>query len=30
MINELMKEGMPIFYPDYELIDRFFRGGEIE
>ena len=30
MINELMKEGMPIYYPDYELIDRFFTGGEIE
>ena len=25
-----MKEGMPIYYPDYELIDRFFTGGEIE
>mgnify|MGYP003962418587 FL=1 len=30
MVNELMKEGMPIFYPNPELIDRFFRDGEIE
>jgi len=30
MVNELMKEGMPIFYPNRELIDRFFKGGEIE
>ena len=30
MVNELMKEGMPIKYPDPELIDRFFKGGEIE
>jgi|TARA_B100001964_G_scaffold225397_1_gene273178 hypothetical protein len=30
MVNEMMKEGMPIFYPTPELIDRFFTGGEIE
>jgi len=30
MVNELMKEGMPLFYPNRELIDRFFKGGEIE
>ena len=30
MVNELMKEGMPLFYPNRELIDRFFNGGEIE
>ena len=30
MVNELMKEGMPLFYPNRELIDRFFKCGEIE
>lgn len=30
MVNELMKEGMPLFYPNRELIDRFFNGGKIE
>ena len=25
-----MKEGMPIFYSNPELIDRFFTGGKIE
>ena len=30
IVNELMKEGMPIFYPNRELIDKFFRGEPIE
>ena len=30
MINEMMKEGMPIRYPDQSVIDKFFRGGKIE
>jgi|TARA_B100001964_G_C14206082_1_gene588188 hypothetical protein len=30
IVNELMKEGMPIFYPNRELIDKFFKGEPIE
>ena len=30
MVNEMMKEGMPIFYPTPELIDKFFRGEGIQ
>ena len=30
MLNLMMKEGMPIFYPNYELIDKFFRGVAIK
>ncbi len=30
IVNELMKEGMPIFYPNRELIDKFFKGDPIE
>ena len=30
MVNEMMKEGMPIYYPDQDVIDKFFRGEPIE
>ena len=30
IVNELMKEGMTIFYPNRELIDKFFKGEPIE
>ena len=30
MVDTMMKEGMPIRYPNPELIDRFFKGGGIE
>jgi len=30
IVNELMKEGMPIFYPNRDLIDKFFKGEPIE
>ena len=29
-VNEMMKEGMPIRYPDQELIDKFFKGDPID
>jgi len=29
-VNELMKEGMPISYPNQKLIDKFFSGEKIE
>jgi hypothetical protein len=30
MVNEMMKEGLPIRYPDQDVIDKFFRGDGIE
>ena len=30
MVDMMMREGMPINYPDPELIDRFFSGGDLE
>ena len=30
MVNEMMKEGMPIRYPNQDVIDKFFRGEGIE
>lgn len=30
MVDIMMREGFPIRYPDQELIDRFFRGGDLE
>ncbi len=30
MVNEMMKEGLPILYQDQEVIDKFFSGEAIE
>ena len=30
MINVMMREGFPIRYPDQEMIERFFEGGNLE
>jgi hypothetical protein len=30
MVNEMMKEGLPIFYQDQDVVDKFFRGDAIE
>jgi hypothetical protein len=30
MVNEMMKEGMPIRYLNQEVIDKFFRGEGIQ
>ena len=30
MVDMMMKEGFPIRYPDQEMIDRFFRGANLE
>ena len=30
MVDLMMREGMPISYPDREMIDRFFDGGNLD
>jgi hypothetical protein len=30
MVDLMMREGMPIRYPDQEMIERFFQGGDLE
>jgi hypothetical protein len=30
MVNQMMREGLPIFYQDQDVVDKFFRGDAIE